>query len=112
MSVNHRVEHYVRMVEELKKENNALNELIQVLKTKQAQAEPIYIEKLDALCKEKKQIHTEWLNLEAQLNLLQWRIRWKTSRNKLKCQMAKHSAEYDRVSVKAFLPFSLLFNKI
>lgn len=103
MSVNLRVEHYVKMCDELRKEVGSLKEQINIMKQKQsavppARADPQYVEKLNNLCRDKKQLHTEWLNLESQLKLLQWRIRCKTmASNKLKNQMSQYGANYNQV---------------
>lgn len=59
-------------------------------------ADPSYSERLNNLYREKKQLHTEWLHLEAQLRVLQWRIRCKTlAANQMKYQLGDYSEVYD-----------------
>lgn len=103
MSVNLRIEHYVKMCGELRKEVSSLKDQITTMKQKQAavspvRADPRYVEKLNNLSRDKKQLHTEWLNLESQLKLLQWRIRCKTlATNKLRNQMSQYGADFNQV---------------
>lgn len=107
MSVNLRVEHYVNMTNELKKENTNLKEQLKMMEqalrhpaVSPPRADSIYVEKLNSLYREKRKIHTDWLNLEAQLKMLQWRIRCKTlTANQMKNQMHQYGVDYSQVNL-------------
>lgn len=106
MSVNLRVEHYVNMNKELKTEvavlKDQLRAMEQALKhpaVSPPRADSSYVEKLNTLYREKRKIHMDWLNLEAQLKLLQWRIRCKTlAANQMKNQMNQYGVDYNQVN--------------
>ncbi|KAG8297617.1 hypothetical protein J6590_031660 [Homalodisca vitripennis] len=104
MSVKMGVEHYARMCDALKKENASLKEQVRVLDRALKQpavspprADPKYVEKLNSLYRDKKQIHSEWLSLDAQLKLLQWRIRCKSlAASQMETQMSLYGADYNQ----------------
>uniref|UniRef100_A0A1B6FS76 Kinesin-like protein n=1 Tax=Cuerna arida TaxID=1464854 RepID=A0A1B6FS76_9HEMI len=108
MSVKMGVEHYARMCDALKKENASLKEQVRVMDRALKQpavspprADPKYVEKLNSLYRDKKQIHSEWLSLDAQLKLLQWRIRCKSlAASQMESQMSLYGADYNQELIK------------
>uniref|UniRef100_A0A1B6M212 Kinesin-like protein n=2 Tax=Graphocephala atropunctata TaxID=36148 RepID=A0A1B6M212_9HEMI len=108
MSVKMGVEHYAKMSDALKKENATLKEQVRVLERALKQpavspprADPSYVEKLNSLYRDKKQIHSEWLNLDAQLKLLQWRIRCKSlAASQMEMQTSQYGADYNQELIK------------
>lgn len=79
------VGHYIKMVEELRKDNAKLKSQIKTLELATTKTtvlaspipDPRQVEKMCTLFKEKKEIHGKLLTLESQEKTLEWRIRHK-----------------------------------
>lgn len=82
VKVDSDITYYVRLNEELKKENETLKNKLELIKnikhnSELSKLDLVYLQKLDEVYTEKAKIHKELLNFESLEKVLKWRIKQK-----------------------------------